>query len=269
MRKILFSFMLLVFTILAKSQNVEVISSGGTSPLSYATLNAAFAAINAGTHTGAITINIQASTSEGVVSAVLNASGSGGLSSYTSILITPTVAGISIVGTPPSGQAVIKMLGADNITINGNVNNGSGNSKDLTIENLNPSQPVVSSVIWLAGPGCTGISIKNCNIKGAGTGITSFFNNVVSINYGIYAAGSTMLIYAGSAEDNDNLTIHNNSITKTVAGIWVAGTNNGTGGLSDGVVISNNIIGSESPGDYVSFTGILIEGTAGAQIYDN
>src|SRR5687767_1293786 len=268
MRKI-FTWLLLIVFVAAKAQNVEVISTEGSSPLSYATLNAAFNAINGGTHRGVITINIQASTNEGAVSAVLNASGTGGVSSYSSVLITPMVAGVSIVGTPLSGQAVVKLLGADNVTINGNVNNGSGNSKDMTIENLNPTQPTVSSVIWLAGPGCTGISIKNCNIKGAGTGIVTASNFVTSLNYGIYAAGSTILFYAGSAEDNDNLTIHNNSITKTVAGIWVAGTNNGTGGLSDGVVISNNIIGSESPGDYVSFTGILIEGTAGAQIYDN
>src|SRR5688572_25324783 len=116
MRKILFSFALLIFAILAKSQNVEVISTEGSSPLSYATLNAAFNAINGGTHRGVITINILANTNEGAVSAILNASGTSGVSSYSSVLITPTVAGVSIVGTPLSGQAVVKLLGADNVT---------------------------------------------------------------------------------------------------------------------------------------------------------
>ena len=55
---------------------VDVTSTGGTSPLSYTTLKLAFDAINAGTHTGVITIGISGNTTE-VLSAVLNASGSG------------------------------------------------------------------------------------------------------------------------------------------------------------------------------------------------
>src|SRR5438094_5606558 len=63
------------------AQNVTVNPGAG----SYATLQAAFAAINAGTHTGAVSVTIVNNTTE-TGTAVLNASGSGS-ASYTSISI--------------------------------------------------------------------------------------------------------------------------------------------------------------------------------------
>ena len=62
-------------------------TAGVTGPTFYATLKDAFDAINAGTHQGAITIDILCDTVE-TASAVLNASG--GPSSYASVLIQPS-----------------------------------------------------------------------------------------------------------------------------------------------------------------------------------
>ncbi|MGB4968989.1 MAG: hypothetical protein WBO31_05620, partial [Saprospiraceae bacterium] len=56
---------------------VDVTSSGGTPNASYLTLAAAFTAVNGGTHTGNITMNISANTTEPVGGAILNASGAG------------------------------------------------------------------------------------------------------------------------------------------------------------------------------------------------
>ena len=62
-------------------------TAGTVGPTDYPTVKGAFDAINAGTHTGAITIYILGDTTE-AASAVLNASGSGA-ASYTSMIIAP------------------------------------------------------------------------------------------------------------------------------------------------------------------------------------
>src|SRR3954470_22408754 len=84
----------------ALAQNVTVNPGAG----SYPTLKAAFDAINAGTHTGTVTVSVVADTSE-AASAVLNASGTGS-ASYTSISITPSGAR-SITGTIAGGSPLI------------------------------------------------------------------------------------------------------------------------------------------------------------------
>lgn len=66
--------------------NVVVEATGGTTRAGYATLGAAYTAINNGTHTGEITIHVYADTSEGSSTATLNASGTG-TASYTSVTI--------------------------------------------------------------------------------------------------------------------------------------------------------------------------------------
>ncbi|WP_319591161.1 MBG domain-containing protein [uncultured Draconibacterium sp.] len=65
--------------------NVVVESTGGTSRAGYSYLDAAYTAINAGTHTGDIVIHVYANTSE-TATATLNSSGTGA-ASYTSVAI--------------------------------------------------------------------------------------------------------------------------------------------------------------------------------------
>ena len=92
-------------------------TAGNTGPVDYPSVKAAFDAINAGTHQGAIDVAILSDTTE-VASAVLNASGAP--SSYTSILVHPsggiarTVSGAIVAGSP-----LINLNGATNVTING------------------------------------------------------------------------------------------------------------------------------------------------------
>ena len=84
---------------------LEIESSGGTVvPTGYASLTAAFAAINAGTHTGTIDIEVCGNSGEGTGTAVLNASGSGS-ASYTAITLKPvgswTISGATTVPAAP------------------------------------------------------------------------------------------------------------------------------------------------------------------------
>ena len=113
------------------SAQVDVNSSGGTMMASYTTLADAFMAINSGTHTGTITINISGNTTEPAAGAILNASGAGA-ASYSSILVKPTGGATrTIIGAANAGSPLIDLNGADNVTFDG-LNTG-GNA--LTIDN--------------------------------------------------------------------------------------------------------------------------------------
>ncbi|MGV2480663.1 UNVERIFIED_CONTAM: hypothetical protein IGO34_28140, partial [Salmonella enterica subsp. enterica serovar Weltevreden] len=87
------------------------------------TVNAAFAAINAGTHSGAITIDIGGNTTEPATHVALAASGTGS-ASYTSVILRPTVTA-TISGATIVGRGVLELDGADNVTIDGDVAGGS------------------------------------------------------------------------------------------------------------------------------------------------
>lgn len=144
-----------------KAQNVNVNLGAG----SYVNLASAFAAINAGTHTGVINIVIVNNTSEPVGGAILNASGTGA-SSYTSISIIPGGSGgNTISGAVTAGLPLIDFNGADNVSING-VNAG---NFSLTIENTTVSATTGTSTIRFLG-GATGNTITNCSVKGAYAG---------------------------------------------------------------------------------------------------
>src|SRR5437764_3610923 len=116
----------------AAAQNVNVTATAGTASASYTTLKGAFDAINAGTHQGAITVDIALSTTEGATPAVLNSSGAGS-AVYTSVLIRPSADGVTVTGTTPTGRGVIELNGADNVTINGDNPNTGGTNRNLTI----------------------------------------------------------------------------------------------------------------------------------------
>ena len=84
---------------------VEGTGGSGTQPTGYATLGAAFTAINTGVHTGTLVIDVCGNTTEGTATATLNASGSGA-ASYTTLTISPaggaarTISGATTAGNP-------------------------------------------------------------------------------------------------------------------------------------------------------------------------
>lgn len=249
---------------------VNLTATAGTPTGSYTTLGAAFSAINAGTHQGVITIDITASTTEGATPASLNASGSGP-TSYTSVTIRPTAV-VTISGTPPANRGVIELNGADNVTIDGDIP-GAPVQRDLTIVNANTSAVNNTAVIRLVGSStignCANNTIQNCVIIGNLDG-TSY--TTATYIAGIYAAnGSATPTIANSSTngiDYDNLTINNNEIKKAYVGIAVR-SSSATSGVNDNLTITNNVIGSNTPSDYVVFRGIHIENINGGNISQN
>jgi hypothetical protein len=128
--------LLLFFTTIASFAQVTVTGAlvgNGT----YATLGAAFTAINGGAQTSAtINVSITSDPVEGIRSDTLNAG------TWTSLTITPSGAR-TIAASTTAGRSLIYLNGADNVTING-LNTG-GNS--LTISNTTASATAGTSTI--------------------------------------------------------------------------------------------------------------------------
>ena len=204
---------------------ISVIATTGTvGPTWYTSLKAAFDAINDGTHTGAITVKINASTTE-TASAVLNASGSGS-ALYTSVSIYPTTTGITVSGD--LAAPLIDLNGADNVTIDGRVN-ATGSTKDLVITNTSTANTAGTSTFRFITDASSN-TVKYCTLKGSSTDAASgilFFSTTT---------GTT---------GNDSNTIDNNNITNSadanrpVNAIYSLGT---SAKENSGNTISNNNI---------------------------
>jgi hypothetical protein len=262
-----------------------VATAGTTGPTDYATVQAAFAAINAGTHQGAITVWLLGSTVESA-SAVLNAPVAP--ASYTSVLMLPN--GSQIV-TGNLAAPLIDLNGAKNVRIDG--------YNLLTLSNTNTGSTAGTSTVRFisttaAAGGAQNNILANCAILGSstvaegaaggnvlistttasGTNIVGNNNNVVA-NNNIGPAGGNMPIKcitglgtAGNNTRNTGNVITNNNIfdffnaTSSCAGIDLrAGNTNWT--------ISNNRIYQTAARTFTGaaglrYSGILFSGTAAA-----
>ena len=206
-------------------------TAGTTGPTDYATLGAAFTAINGGTHQGVITIVIVGDTSEGATTATLNASGSGS-ASYSSMSIQPSGgAARTISGATTAGSPMIDFNGADNVTVDG-LNTG-GNS--LTISNTTVSAISGTSTIRFQTD-ATNNTVTNCSVLGSAT-------MAAGTNGGNIWFGS-----AAVTTGNDNNTVSNCNIGPAGAnlptkGVYCSGSSNTDPGTANsGIVINNNNI---------------------------
>jgi concanavalin A-like lectin/glucanase superfamily protein/Calx-beta domain-containing protein len=222
-KRIIFSFLFAFGLVSAGFAQVDVTATTGTTNASYTTLKGAFDAINAGTHTGTITIGISGNTTE-IAAAVLNASG--GSSAYATIAISPT-GGAARTITGALATPLIDLNGADNVTIDG-LNTG-GNA--LTISNTSTSAVAGTSTIRFINDATTN-TVQNCTLSGSSTLITT---------------GTIFLSTTTGATGNDGNIITNNSIGPAGAslpfnGIYALGTTTTTALNNSGVQITNNKI---------------------------
>lgn len=210
---------------------VEGTGGSGTQPTGYATLGAAFIAINNGTHTGSIVIDVCGDTTEAAAGSVLNASGAGS-ASYSSIIIRP-VGGVSrtITAATTPGQPMIDLNGADNVTIDG-LNSG-GNS--LTITNTTVSVTSGTSTIRFINDATSNL-LTNLNILGSSTMPTT--TNGGTIFFSTAASGGV---------GNDNNTVSNSQIgpagsNPPTKAIYSNGSTTSTNIYNSGIVFSQNSI---------------------------
>lgn len=238
---------------------VEVESTGGTTtPTAYATLNDAFLAIIAATHTGSINIEICGNTTE-TASATLTASGEG-TTSYTDVTIRPVGGPRTIEGT--IAGAVIRLNGADNVTIDGR-QGGTGTARDLTVRNNSTAS--ATGAIWLssvAAPnGASNNTIRNLEIAAGQTADTG-----TSTTFGIAMSG-TALSATSNGVDNDNNSFIANRIVRARYGIMTRGT---TTNNNVSPVVTDNIVGPSSFGpDEIGKVGIYMQADTGALVSRN
>ncbi|RYE06867.1 MAG: hypothetical protein EOP51_34110, partial [Sphingobacteriales bacterium] len=206
---------------------VSVTATGGVpGPTAYPTLKAAFDAINAGTHQLSISIAITGNTTE-TATAVLNSSGAP--ANYNSILIKPTGGAARVISGNVAG-ALIKLNGADNVTIDGSLTAG---TRDLTIRNTATSG--TPQIIWVASVsasnGATGITVMNCIIEG-----TAPANRIHAAI--MQSSGTT----AGNAAEGPNSTnlYANNQIRFAQYAVAMAGPSSTNLDIEN--TITNNVI---------------------------
>ena len=207
--------------VLPALSNVEVEATNSANNLGYSTLGAAFAAINLGTHTGTITIDICNNTTE-LASAVLNASG--GTSAYSQITISP-------VGTWTISGAVagplVDLNGADNVTIDGVT------ASALTFSNTDTG--ATTSTIRFINDASNN-AVKNCTIRGSSTGV----------------ATGTIFFSTGTTTGNDGNTIRTNDITSAGANLPTNGIF--SSGTSAAIDNSGNVVQLNNISDYFNAT---------------
>lgn len=148
-----------------QAQTIRTVGTGGN----YTTLKLAFDAINDGTLTGAIELQLISNITGITTDAVLNGSGVGA-AVYSSVAIYPTnPSGVLLEGNFTG--AIIRLEGADNVTIDGRVNR-SGSTVDLTIRNLstNATTPNVGAVMLING--ASNNTIRYCRMIFHGGNIT-------------------------------------------------------------------------------------------------
>jgi len=231
---------------------VSVTATSGTLTGSYSTLNAAFAAINAGTHQGAINISITGNTTEPSPPTSLLGSGVGS-ANYTSIHISPSGGSwtINSAALPFAYRGIIELFGAQHVTIDGDPT-GTG-IRHLTFD-VAMTSDISTSAIRLGATNTNGHNgaaydtVRNCNIIGG----RDSANSTVP-NYGIIVSGnSTTSVSTPVAYGCNYNSFVNNSFTRSYYGIYMLGYYVPNSSAQPAVGNSNTLIqknqfGSNSP----------------------
>ena len=238
-------------TIGAGLSGTYTVGTGGN----YANLTAAVAAYNSTCIGGPVIFSlINTYTSAGETFPItIN---SNVYASATNTLTIKPAVGQSPLISGTSTAALIKLNGADYVTIDGS-NVVGGTTQNLTLVN-NSTNATTSTVIWLASVnaanGALNNTVKNCIITGNAP--TTTWTAVIS-------SGVAVGTIAEAA--NNNNTYQNNLITKCQTAIALVGA---TGNETNNIV-TGNTIGSSVAGNKLGWSGIEMYQQASAQITNN
>ena len=225
---------------------VSVTATAGTLTGSYTTLNAAFAAIDAGTHQGAINISITGNTTEPSPPTSLVGSGVGS-ASYTSINISPSGGSwtINSAALPFAYRGIIELFGAQHVTIDGDPA-GTG-TRHLTFE-VAMTSDIYTSAIRLGSTdttvasGAANDTVRNCNIIGGRDSANS-----TTPSYGIMISGnSTTSVTTPVAYGCSNNAFINNTFTRSYIAINLWGPTGNTMHGNRNTLIRKNYFGTDS-----------------------
>ncbi len=202
-------------------------------PGAYATLTAAVADYNTKCLGGAVVFELAAGYSSASETFPIIINANSGASAVNTLTIRPASGQTPTISGSLSSGALLKLNGADYVTIDGS--NSGGTDRSLTITN---TATTAAAGIWIAsvgnGAGATNDVVKNCVVStSAATTATA---------YAIAIGGATL----GSAGgDNDNVTVQNNAIASTNIGLYANGNAAvSTGGMDNLLVSGNAFTGS-------------------------
>ena len=228
----------------------------GGSSANYNTLNAALNQLNTCGVSGPVTLLINGGTYSGSYEINGNIPGS----SLTNTITIKPASGQTVLFTDSTatGLATFKLTKTKFVILDGS-NTSNGTSRDMTFENR--SAATNTAAIWLSSMGISNgnedIIIKNCNIKAG--------SNTVTSTFGIYAAGTTIST-SGTGEDNDRISLLNNSVKRSYIGIYARGT---TTAPLNNLNVSGNEIGSSIASDYIQYRGLDLAELSLGQINKN
>ncbi len=220
----------------------------------YTTLTAAANDLNDKFMSGAVTFILDDNTYPNEVFPI-NFDANPGNSATNKLTIKPnTGATPLIIGSSPSA-GIIVMNGLDYVTVDGS--NSGGTDRSLTLENTAglPSSYVFGVTNNAGTNPSNNITLKNCTLQGSITNL-ELDTYVIAFNWN----GGT------SGGGYDNCLITNNVIKRAKNGIHVSGS---AGNLNNNITISNNIVGSNVPADYINRVGIELQHTVNGVISGN
>ncbi|WP_290839088.1 GEVED domain-containing protein [Flavobacterium sp.] len=234
-------------------------TAGAAGPTAYTTLNAAFTAINAGTHQGAITVAITGNTTEPAATVALLRSNSP--SSYTSILIRPSGGNFTInsAATPTASRGVIELSGADNVTIDGD-DPATAGTRNLTIA-VATNTTTGTAAVRLSSNSTTGAdgadnnSVKNCVIIGGRSTAIS-----TTVSYGINMSNYSSTSMTTGAYSSLNTVIENNLFTRAYYGVYANGSSSTY--PNTGTVVRSNTFGSSVSAENIGRSCVFVAYTA-------
>ncbi len=191
-----------------------------------------FQALNQGGASGNVTINITSDLTGETGTVSLNEFAGGA-----AVTIKPSGAARSITGSTAATGSLIKLNGADNVTIDGSLSGGTDRS--LTI-----NQTGAGAIIWIATTGTNGSNndtVKNSVLLGAGS------------SQGIIAGDGGTLGVAGTAPQNNN-TLQNNNVRAVQNAAFISGI----AATDMNWTIVGNEVGSTVTAEKLSFRGFIL-----------
>jgi hypothetical protein len=235
---------------------ISVTATAGTTTGTYATLSAAFTAINAGTHQGVIDIAVTGNTTEPAATTALLAS-NGTTIIYSAISIKPSGGNwiINSAATPTANRGIIELQGADNVTIDGDDPLTAG-TRNLTIQAATSANTGVTAV-RLSSNSTTGLDgANNCTVKNLIIIGSRASGTVTVANYGINMSNYSTASMTTGAYSSLNTTIENNDISRCYIGIYANGAS--ATYPNTGTIIRNNVIGSATLANNAGRLGIYV-----------
>ncbi len=228
----------------------------------YATLTAAFTDLNSFGVNGNVTF-LLIDASYNVSSTLVIQIATNAPEPDKTVTIKPSAGVQTLVTGAILNNAIFKIVGTSYVTIDGSNTNG-GTSRDLTIQNtastgFSPNALVVQ-VASLNPAEISNITVKNCKlvngVNGANNNSTAAF--ALSSNSNPSGVGGIFT----------DITLENNSITKSTTGIFAFGD---TTGVVKGrnLTIRGNSLVPTTESDKLGLIGVFLQGIDGATIDNN